>query len=168
MSRAGRKMNEQQIARVWEIADDIGVCMFTTHAGDRMRSRPLQAYPDPEEGCIWFITDARGARGDEIASTRDVCLSFADTAYDTYLSILGVAQVLHDPAKLAELWDFEAQAWWPKGPHDPNVRLLRVLPEQAEYWESRGSSAGVALKLAAARLRGDEPELDAGRKVEMR
>ncbi|HVY59977.1 MAG TPA: pyridoxamine 5'-phosphate oxidase family protein [Xanthobacteraceae bacterium] len=162
-------MNErQQIARAWEIADDVGICMFTTHVNGRMRARPLKAYASEDEGCFWFITDDRGHKDDEIAAEPDVCLSFADTGYNTYLSVTGRAEVLRDRAKLAELWDFDAQAWWPDGPDTPSVRLLRVVPESAEFWDTRGSSIVVAFRLAAARLRGTEPELDLSKKVQMR
>src|SRR5690348_18123290 len=161
-------MDQEQIARVWEIAEDIGVCMFTTHVGGRMRARPLMAYPDSDEGCIWFITDVHGGKDEEIAAATDVCLTFADTGYNTYLSIVGNAQVLRDPAKQGELWDFEAQAWWPRGPSDPDVRLIRVWPERAESWDTRGNSVVVAFNLAAARVRGEEPDLGASRKMPMR
>jgi hypothetical protein len=53
----------------------------------------------------------------------------------------------------------EAQAWWPKGPGDPDVRVLRVVPDSPEYWDTRGNSIMVALKLTAARLSGNPPAL---------
>jgi Pyridoxamine 5'-phosphate oxidase like len=47
---------------------------------------------------------------------------------------------LHDVGKVEELWSNEAQAWWPKGPTDPEVRVLRVVPGNAEFWDTRGNS----------------------------
>ena len=35
-----------------------------------MRARPMHAIPDRDAGCIWFITDTRGAKDDEIAALR--------------------------------------------------------------------------------------------------
>jgi general stress protein 26 len=34
-----------------------------------------------------------------------------------------------DNIKANELWNSEAQAWWPDGPTDPDVRVLCVFPE---------------------------------------
>jgi len=48
------------------------------------------------------------------------------------------------------------------------VRILRVTPEQAEYWDARGNAITVALKLMAARMSGEPPELGANRKVNVR
>jgi general stress protein 26 len=161
-------MSESDIDRVWEIMDDIAICMVTTHAGGRMRSRPMHAIPDCNEGCIFFITDTRGAKDEEIAAAPDVCLAFADIGNNTYLSVTGTAEMIRDPATAEELWSAEAQAWWPRGPRDPAVRVLRVDPEQAEYWDTRGNSIIVALKLMAARMSGERPDLGTNRKVNVR
>jgi general stress protein 26 len=159
---------ESDIERVWEIMDDVAVCMVATHAGGRMRSRPMHAIPDYDEGCVYFVTDTRGAKDDEIAAAPDVCLAFADIGDNTYLSVTGTAEMIRDAARAEELWSAEAQAWWPRGPRDPAVRVLRVVPEQAEYWDTRGNSVTVALKLVAARVTGQEPDLGENRKVKVR
>ena len=161
-------MSESDYDRVWEIMDDIAVCMVTTHAGGKMRSRPMHAIPDRPAGCIYFVTDTRGAKDEEIAAAPDVCLAFADIGDNTYLSVTGTAEMIRDPAKAEDMWSTEAQAWWPRGPNDPSVRVLRVVPEQAEYWDTRGNSITVALKLIAARVSGREPNLGENRKVNIR
>ena len=161
-------MRENDIERVWEIMEDIAICMVTTHAGGRMRSRPMHAIPERDEGCIFFITDTRGAKDEEIAAAPDVCLAFADIGDNTYLSVTGTAEMVCDPDKADELWSAEAQAWWPRGPRDPAVRVLRVVPEQAEYWDTRGNAVTVALKLMAARMSGRQPDLGTNRKVNVR
>ncbi len=71
-------MNGSDVDRVWEIMDDIAIGMVTTHAGGKMRSRPMHAVPDRAAGCIYFVTDTRGAKDEEIAAAPDVCLAFAD------------------------------------------------------------------------------------------
>jgi general stress protein 26 len=161
-------MSESDLDRIWEIMEDIAVCMVTTHAGGSMRSRPMHAIPDRDDGAIYFVTDTRGAKDDEIAAAPDVCLAFADIGDNTYLSITGRAEMIRDLAKAEELWSTEAQAWWPRGPRDPAVRVLRVVPEQAEYWDTRGNSITVALKLMAARVTGQEPDLGESKKVSVR
>jgi general stress protein 26 len=156
-----------QTDHVWEIAEKIKTCMLATLSGDRLRSRPMHAMPDREAGCLWFITDQRGTKDEEIKVASDVCLAFADTGSNTYLSITGRAEVLRDATKARELWSAEAQAWWPKGPTDPEVRVLRVIPDSAEYWDTRGNTITVALKLAAARRSGHPPDLGENKKVRL-
>jgi general stress protein 26 len=160
-------MRESDIDRVWEIMEDVAVCMVTTHAGGRMRARPMHAIPDRDAGCIFFVTDTRGAKEEEIAAAPDVCLAFADIGDNTFLSVTGTAEMARDPDTAEALWSTETQAWWPRGPRDPTVRVLRVVPDQAEYWDTRGNSITIALKLMAARVAGHEPDLGESRKVEV-
>src|SRR5262249_27015208 len=148
-----------EIDRVWQVVKKIGTCMLVTSTGEGMRARPMHALPDRDAGCIWFLTDRRGAKDDEIKDGPVVCLAFSDTASNTYLSITGGAEVLQDVVRAKELWSNEAQAWWPRGPTDPEVRVLRVIPDSAEFWDARGNSITVALKLAAARMTGRTPDL---------
>jgi general stress protein 26 len=128
----------------------------------------MHAIVHREIDCLWFITDHRGAKEEEIKSAPEVCLAFADIGSNTYLSLTGRAEIMLDSTKARELWNDEAQAWWPKGPTDPDVRVLRVVPESAEYWDARGNSVTVALKLALARLTGNPPDLGENRTVPMR
>ena len=111
---------------VWDIAETIKTCMLTTLSAGRLRSRPMHALPDRDANSLWFITDQRGAKEDEIRAAPDVCLAFADTRSNTYLSMTGRATMTRDPDKARQLWSSEAQAWWPKGPSDPDVRVLCV------------------------------------------
>jgi general stress protein 26 len=98
---------------VWEIVGKIKTCMLVTRSKGRMRSRPVHAMADREVGCLWFITDQRGAKDDEIKSAPEVCLCFADTASNMYLSMTGRAEMLRDVSKARKLWRTETQAWWP-------------------------------------------------------
>jgi general stress protein 26 len=110
---------DSEIDHVWNLVDNIRACMLVTISGRGTRACPMHALPDREAGCLWFITDQRGAKDDEIKAAPDVCLAFADTDSNSYLSITGHAEVLHDVAKATALWSNEAQAWWPNGPNDP-------------------------------------------------
>ena len=153
-----------QVDHVWKIAEKIKTCMPVTLPAGKLRSRPMHTMPDREAGYLRFITDHRGAKDEEIRAAPDVCLGFADTASNTYLSVTGCAEMFHDVAKARELWCTETQAWWPKGPTDPGVCVLRVTPEEAN---ARGNSITVALKLFAARLSGHPPDLGENKKVQM-
>jgi general stress protein 26 len=160
-----KKLDSADVDRVWSIIEEISICMVTTHSGGTMRSRPMHVFPDRDENCLWFVTDNRGEKGHEISEAADVCLSFANPTDNTYLCVTGRAEMISDAKKAEELWSLEAQVWWPGGPHDPNVRVLRVVPERAEYWDTRGSSMVVSLKLAVARMTGSEPSLGDNKKV---
>src|SRR3712207_7360015 len=45
------------------------------------------------------------------------------------------AVVVDDPAKKRELWNSAVEAWFPQGPDDDSVVLLKVEADSAEYWD---------------------------------
>jgi general stress protein 26 len=138
--------------------------MLTTRFAGGLRARPLEARPDREAGLIYFVTDVRSAKDDEIEAEHDVCLIFIAARDKAYLSITARAEVRRDHAKAAEIWKSSDDAWW-NGPHDPNVCVLRVRPLIAELWDGPASKAVAVYEFAKARLTGEKPNLGENRKV---
>jgi len=159
-------MTEQNhISRVWDIIEKARVGMLTTRFAGGLRARPLEARADRDAGIIWFVTDVRGAKDDEIDAAHDIGLAFIDEDARAYLSITGRASVIRDTAKAKEIWKKTDDFWLPGGPDDPNVRVLRVEPVTAELWDGPSSAAGAAFEFAKARLTGEKPNLGENRKV---
>ena len=76
--------------------------------------------------------------------------------------------VLPDPedrAKVKELWTAPLKAWFPKGPEDPNIALLRVDVSGAEYWDAPGSAVMRSYGLAKALTTGNTDALGSNAKV---
>ncbi len=151
--------------RVWDLMESIGQCMLVTHdgAGDELRARPMSAHVARDEEAVFFLTDVRHHKDDEIEINQNVCLAFADTGGQAYVSVTGTANVLDDRARIEELFSTAARAWW-DSKDDPNIRVLRVMPASAEYWDSPGKLIS-SVKLAAAALTGHRPKLGDNRKV---
>jgi general stress protein 26 len=155
----------QPVTRVWDIIEKVGVGMMTTRFSGGLRARPLEARPDRDAGLVWFVTDVRGAKDDEIEAAPEVCFVVIDHKDKAYLSITGRAEVRDDHAKAAEIWKKTDNVWWPEGPSDPNVRVLRLTPEKAELWDGPSNSAVAAFEFAKARITGEKPNLGENRKV---
>src|SRR6185312_8156743 len=66
------------IDRVWEIIEKVGVCMLTTRSADGLRARALEARPDRDAGLIFFVTDISSGKEDEIRASPEVGLVFID------------------------------------------------------------------------------------------
>src|SRR6202043_4140038 len=98
-------MGEQDnIDRVWDIIDEVGVCMLTTQFAGGLRARPLEARPDRDAGLIFFVTDTHSAKEDEIRAAPDVGLVFILPKDKAYLSITGRARVVRDATKTKVFW----------------------------------------------------------------
>lgn len=157
----------EAVDRVWEMMADIRICMLVTREGQTLRGRPMDAHASREEGCVWFLTDRRGHKDDELERDPQAALIFSKPGDNDYLSVSGEAEVSNDRTKIDELWTDMNKAFWPEGKTDPNIRVVRFLPEQAEYWDGPSTSVGTVLKMAAARLTGRPTDLGENRKVSL-
>src|SRR5215469_9224746 len=115
-------MEYADIDRVWDLMKKINICMLASWDGRELHARPMGAYVRREDNAVFFLTDARKHKEDEIAHYSKVCLAFADTASQKYVSLSGPAQIANDRAMVRELWGTPAKAWW-DSPYDPNIHV---------------------------------------------
>jgi general stress protein 26 len=151
--------------RAWELMKKIGFAMLVTRDGGKLRARPISAFVERDENAIYFLTDARRHKDEEIARDPSINLSFADARSQKYVSVTGTAAVANDRAKIKELFSTPAKAWW-ESADDPNILVLKITPEDAEFWDSPGSVISY-VKMAAAAVTGSRPDLGDNRKVAM-
>ena len=156
---------QNHISRAWDIIEKARIGMLTTQFAGGLRARPLEARVDRDAGIIWFVTDVRGAKDDEINADQEIGLVFIDEDSRAYLSITGRASVTRDTAKAKEIWKKTDDIWLQGGPDDPNVRVLRVEPNTAELWDGPSSAAGAEFEFAKARLTGEKLNFGENRKV---
>lgn len=76
---------QDPIDRVWTLAEKIGICMLVSRDGENLRARPMAAFFDREGHAIYFLTDTKSHKDEEIAHDPHVVLAFADTGGQTYL-----------------------------------------------------------------------------------
>ena len=157
--------NDKNVDRAWELMKKIGFAMLVTRDGNKLRARPMSAYLRREENAIYFLADARRHKDEEIARHPGVNLSFADTGGQKYVSLTGTAAISNDRAMIKDLFSMPAKAWWDSS-DDPNIRLLRITPDDAEFWDSPGKVISY-VKMAAAAASGSRPDLGDNRKVQM-
>jgi general stress protein 26 len=72
---------------------------------------------------------------------------------------------VRDAEKIKTVWRKSDEVWWPGGPNDPDVCLLRIEPFRAELWDGPSTAAVAAFEFIKAKLTGDEPKLGENRKV---
>ena len=156
---------EEVIDRIWELADKIDICMFTTWDGKQQRSRPMSARVRRDEHAIYFLTDLEGHKLTEVEKFPHVSLAWADNGGHKYAVIAGEAEVLNDRAKIAELWEKFDKAWW-DDETDPRIRVLKVTPDDGEVWDSPNMIVSTAKMLVAAAT-GAKPNMGDTAKVSL-
>ncbi len=125
-------------------------------------ARPM-AIAGVEPDCtLWFITGYDSAKVHEIAEDTRVMV-VCQNSWSSCVSISGRALLVRDEKKIEQLWNTAYKAWFPKGPTDPNIVLIRVMAESGEYWDNTGMNAVTyAYQTVKAMVTGTPPEVKEG------
>jgi len=133
--------HNENVRKLGEMIKEIKFAMLTTAEPDgTLRSRPMATQTTEFDGTLWFFTAASAPKVEEIEQDHHVNLSYAAPDKNLYVSVSGKARMMRDHKKAEELWNPAYKAWFPKGLEDPDLALLKVNVEQAEYWDSSSSA----------------------------
>ena len=166
---ADHAAHQDNVEKVAALIKEIDFGMMTTvDATGRLNSRPMSTNKKVEfDGDIYFFTYGDTAKVHQIETKPHVNVAFADPKTQTYVSLSGRAELIRDKAKMAELWQPELKAWFPKGLDEPDIALLKVNADQAEYWDSPSSPIAHALSLAKVALTGKPAQPGDNEKVQL-
>lgn len=141
------------------------ICMLTTSEADgTLATRPMGLQKAEEGGTLWFMTRTTSDVASD-AAQRPVNVSVQDK--DFWASVAGHGQVVRDDARKKEFWNPATEAFFGEGskPEDPQIVLVRVDVESAQYWESPGA-VGTAVEMIKAKVTGGEAHPGESKTVE--
>jgi len=128
------------IKKVRELAGklkDIKITMLTTIGPEgKPHSRPMYSFELKDDGIIWLFISRDSHKVEEIEANPNVILNYSNPQHDLYVTISGTAMLSENMDKIEELWSDRFKAWFPYGKEDRNLTLLKIIPHQAEYWQS--------------------------------
>ncbi len=121
-----------------EILQKFDTAILTTvdNAG-QMHARPMAIAEIEPGGDVIFLTDKNSGKIDELESHPEVCVTCQDGWKNT-LTLNGTAQIFRDIEKARKIWRKTYQTWFPGGPDDPNLIMIRVRGTHGEYWDNSG------------------------------
>jgi len=150
--------NNQQIDKLLEMLKDARTCMLITQEkdNDNLSGRPMGINKIDEDGTMWFFTKESSLKVDEIEESKKVSVAIVNESSQNYLMIHGTATLVNDRAKMKELWSHLMKAWFPLGLDDPDMTLIKVTPQEVNYWDSSSSKMVVLYHLLKAVVTGKE------------
>jgi general stress protein 26 len=128
------------LKKLWDMISSVKVAMLTSEDGGHLRARPMVAAQDSFDGTLFFYTRAHAPKVDEVARENRVCVTYADPAHQNYVSLSGTAATDTDQALVRAHWSEAMRTWFPKGVDDPEIAMLKVTVDQAEYWDAPSST----------------------------
>lgn len=147
---------EEAIEKLRSLIKSIDICMLTTNDSGALRSRPMSTQDAEFDGDLWFFTDRNTHKVDEIRKDNRVNVSYVGKT--SYVSVSGTATLIRDQKKIDEYWKASHNLWFPKGKDDPDLHLLKVEVDQAEYWEISSGTIVHLLSTLKTLVTGAEPD----------
>ena len=156
---------------LWKLIKDNRFAMLThRHPDGTLHSHPLTtqnrslAPGDP----LYFFVSKATELGQRLRADGTVGVSYADPDKDIYVSVSGQARISADLETKKRLFNALAKAWFPGGAEDPDLELVEVEIQHAEYWNIKESKTTQLFKIAAAAVSGSAPELGEHRELNVR
>ncbi len=151
-----KNLQQEEAAKKFKkLVEEIRVCMFiTNNSSDNEHTRPMATVETEDDGTLWFFTDIRSIKVDEVSKDREVHLIYSHPGKDSYLDVWGTAKVVTDKQQIKDKWSPYIKAWFPNGVDDPNIALLKVAPGETRYWDSETGKMIQFLKIAVAAVTG--------------
>jgi len=123
-----------------QLIDGIPIAILTTVRPDStLHSCPMVVQALDDDGAFWFLTAANTEKVEAVRTMQRVNLSFSDGAGNRYVSISGFCELVRDRERSKQLWNPSYKEWFSGGLDDPNLILLRVVVQEAEYWNASAS-----------------------------
>ncbi len=160
---------ENDRTKLVELLKGFDSAVLVTRTGDgNLHGRPMTVAEVREDGTVFFTANVHSPKVVEIQQDSTVGVFFHDGG--RWVSLSGVAVVVHDRSLIEELWSEKWKVWFPEGKEDPNICLIEVVPRVGEYWDQSGlQGAKFLFDALKAYVTGTPPKSNAGHnaKVDM-
>jgi general stress protein 26 len=155
---------ESSFEQLQEMIKDIRFAMFVTHAENgRLHAWPMTTQKakmgsnqeDYEHDKLWFFMSRSSDPVANLLANPHVNVSYADPKSDTYVSVSGMARLVDSMNQKERFWNTMTEAWFKEGITDPDLALICVHIDSAEYWSVREGKLAQAGKMLKATLMGE-------------
>jgi len=153
-----KEIINQNVAKLVEMVKDVHICMLITNEEntENLSGRPMGINKIDDDGTMWFFTKASSYKVEEIETSKKVSIAIANEKSQNYLMIHGIATLVNDKNKMKELWSSIMKAWFPLGLDDPDITLIKVVPNEVNYWDSSSNKMVVLFNMLKAIVTGKE------------
>lgn len=155
--------HRQAIEKLSDLVDKIDIGMLCTFNGknDYPHAIPMSRQEVDENGNIWFLFSSDSDTYRNLQHNKKLSLLYADVGNYNFLSIDGTGEISQDQVRIDKYWNKMVEAWFEQGQEDPRIRVLKVIPQDAHYWDTKSNKLVTFLKVAASAVSGTK--MDIGR-----
>jgi len=159
--------NRQAISKLKSMVEkiDIGMMCTNTQETQSLHAVPMSRQEVDDEGNLWFLFSSESETYQNLQKNNHISVLYSDVSNYNFLSINGTAEISTDKKRIEKYWNKMVEAWFEKGKDDPAVRILKVVPSEAHYWDNKSNKLVTFLKVAVSAVSGQK--LDVGRQGDL-
>ena len=160
--------HSEAIKKINELIKGKQIAMLTSVANDgSFHARPMAVLDVDFDGDVWFFTKKDAPKVDQIQDEPRVNVAYSDPANQDYVSLSGRARLVIDQALNEKYWQPQFEAWFPDGLDDPQLSLLKIEVDGAEYWDSPSSTIAHVKGFIQTKITGEQQSVGENAKVDI-
>lgn len=146
--------------KIAELIKDLRMAMLVTIDERGLpNSRPMATQGEEFRGTLWFFTNRNSPKVRDVENNPSVNVVYMKSADESYLSLVGTAEVDNDRERMRAMWTPWMKAWFDSA-EDPELCLLRVSVDEAEYWDTPGGKVASLISLVKGAVTGDPGDME--------
>lgn len=159
--------NQEAVDKLKKLAMNTDVGMLCTHVSDtkHVHAVPMSTQEVDEQGNIWFLFSSESETFNHLQEDKTVCLLYSNPKDYNFLSIHADTEISQDKSRIEKYWNPMIEGWFEKGKEDPRIRILKVKPTEAHYWDTKTNKLVTFFKVAISGISGQK--LDIGREGDL-
>lgn len=159
--------NEEAIKKLQSLVDKIDIAMLCTYPknGSYVHAVPMSRQEVDDQGNIWYLFSSDSETFHNLQSDKKLSLLFSHVGDYNFLSINGKGEISDDQTRIDKYWNKMMEGWFERGREDPTIRVLKVLVEDAHYWDNKTNKFITFFKVAASAVSG--AKMDIGREGDL-
>ncbi|MBW8201152.1 pyridoxamine 5'-phosphate oxidase family protein [Flagellimonas abyssi] len=145
--------------KIKELAEDIDIAIMETNLGSKpSHTIPMSTKEVDDEGCIWFLSNKNSEHNSYLNSDKSIQLIYSKPSDMEFMTVYGHAFITTDRTVLEKYYGKSDDTWF-DGVDDPNLTAIKVIPEDAHYWDTRHGKFASLLKMGIGALTGKKQDL---------
>lgn len=151
--------SKEAIDKMSKLVRDIKIAFLLTG----LKKQPISAVPMitkkvDEHGNIWFLSRLDSEHNSNIDKDPQVQLLYSHPTEMEYLSVFGNASIVSDKKIIENFHSAEDKAWF-KDADVSNFSAIKIVPEEAYFWDSSGNILNKLFKRGLADAMGENPDI---------
>ncbi|MBK5192710.1 MAG: pyridoxamine 5'-phosphate oxidase family protein [Flavobacteriaceae bacterium] len=151
--------SKEAIEEMTKLVRDIKIAFLLTD----LKKQPINAVPMitkkvDEYGNIWFLSRLDSEHNSNIAKDPQVQLLYSHPSNMEYLSVSGNASIISDKKIIENFHSAEDDTWF-RDADASKYSAIKIVPEEAYFWDSSGNTLSKLFKRGLANARGENPDI---------